>query len=75
MSQLSIKAHVTGTVVELIVNDGVVVSEEDDLIIFESMKMHVPLVSPRAGKVISMLVSVGDVVEEGQAAVLLEVED
>ena len=40
--------------------------------IFESMKMEIPVESPRAGRVTSVLVAEGDQVQEGQIVLLLE---
>ncbi|MBM61717.1 MAG: acetyl-CoA carboxylase biotin carboxyl carrier protein subunit [Acidobacteria bacterium] len=75
MAQCSIAAHVTGVVVEPKVVVGDVIQAGDDLIIFESMKMHVPLASPIAGTVVETLVDIGDLVEEGQAVVIVDADE
>lgn len=60
-----ITAPVTGNVWKIEVSVGDQVNEEDELIILESMKMEIPVVADRAGTVEEILVSEGEVVEEG----------
>jgi acetyl-CoA carboxylase biotin carboxyl carrier protein len=42
------------------------------LLILESMKMEIPVLVPQGGKVTSILVEEGAVVEEGQKLAVLE---
>lgn len=66
----SVQAHIAGTVWKIEVNIGDQVGEGQTVIILESMKMEMPVESPAAGRVLAILVSAGQAVEEG--AVLLE---
>jgi biotin carboxyl carrier protein len=48
------------------------VSQDDVLIIFESMKMEIPLESPVAGRISELLVKPEDLVEEDQVVAVLD---
>ena len=65
-------AHITGTVWKVLVQVGDAVVEEQELLILESMKMEMPVEAPQAGRVVSVAVSPGQAVEEGD--LLLELE-
>ena len=65
-------AHITGTVWKVLVQVGDAVAEEQELLILESMKMEMPVEAPQAGRVVSVAVSPGQAVEEGD--LLLELE-
>ena len=52
---------------------GARVAEGDAILLIECMKMEIPVVAPRAGKVSAILVCEGEAVAEGQAAATLEV--
>ncbi|MCA9773212.1 MAG: acetyl-CoA carboxylase biotin carboxyl carrier protein subunit [Myxococcales bacterium] len=69
---IEVKAHITGTVWKIEVDDGDEVHEEDPLIILESMKMEVPIEAPEDGIVGEILVEEGDAVSEGQVVMILE---
>jgi biotin carboxyl carrier protein len=45
---------------------GTTVSEGDLVLTLEAMKMYTPINAPKSGTINSMLVKVGDAVEEGQ---------
>ncbi len=53
-----------GKVVEVLVEAGAAVSEEDELLVLESMKMEIPVAAPSAGTVTEIHVSAGDTVQE-----------
>ena len=67
----SVQAHITGTVWKIEVKPGDSVEEGQTLVIIESMKMEMPVESPAAGKVESVVVAEGQAVDEG--AVLLTI--
>lgn len=67
-----VKSQISGTVWQVLVEEGQDVSEEEDLIILESMKMEIPVSAPRDGKVAKLLVTPGQAVQEGQVLVTLE---
>ena len=65
-------AHITGTVWKIEVQAGDDVSEEQTVVILESMKMEMPVEAPRAGKVASIAVQEGQAVDEGEVLLTLE---
>jgi len=65
-------AHITGTVWKVLVQVGDTVAADQELLILESMKMEMPVESPSAGRVASIVASPGQAVEEGD--LLLELE-
>jgi acetyl-CoA carboxylase biotin carboxyl carrier protein len=67
----SVAAHITGTIWKIEVKPGDSVEEGQTLVIIESMKMEMPVESPSAGKVESVVVAEGQAVDEG--AVLLTI--
>ena len=73
MASVEIQSDVTGTVWKIEVKVGDTVTEGDTLLILESMKMEIPVVSTDAGTVAKILVAEEESVAEGQAVALLEV--
>ena len=65
-------ASMAGNVWKIVVRVGDTVEEEQDVVILESMKMEIPIVSEEAGTVMKINVQEGDFVNEGD--VLLEIE-
>jgi acetyl-CoA carboxylase biotin carboxyl carrier protein len=66
-----VKAELVGTVWKVLVRPGDVVTDDQELIILESMKMEIPVVAPRAGTVHEVMVRENDVVAENQVLVVL----
>ena len=65
-------ASMAGNVWKIVVGVGDTVEEEQDVVILESMKMEIPIVSEEAGTVMKINVQEGDFVNEGD--VLVEIE-
>jgi len=72
MATLNIEAEVTGTIWKVEVKAGQLVSEDDTLLIVESMKMEIPVTAPANGKVAEVRVTEGDAVTEQQVLVILD---
>jgi biotin carboxyl carrier protein len=72
MPEIKIVTEVAGRVCALAVEIGASVSEGCDVAFVEAMKMEIPVASPAAGKIKSILVSLDDVVAEGQLLAVLE---
>jgi acetyl-CoA carboxylase biotin carboxyl carrier protein len=68
---MEIKAELVGTVWKVLVKPGETVSEDQELIVLESMKMEIPVVAPRAGTVQEVRVRETEVVAENQVLVVL----
>ena len=72
MATLNIEAEVTGTIWKVEVKAGQLVSEDDTLLIVESMKMEIPVTAPADGRVAEVKVMEGDAVTEQQVLVILD---
>lgn len=72
MSELEIKSEIDANVWKIEVAEGAEVAEEDVLIILESMKMEVPVVAPRAGRVREIRVAEGTSVVEDEVLVIID---
>ena len=72
MPEIKIVTEVAGRVCALPVQAGADVGEGDDVAFVEAMKMEIPVASPAAGKIKSILVGLDEVVAEGQVLVVLE---
>jgi biotin carboxyl carrier protein len=72
MAEIRIVTEVAGRVCALPVDVGASVGGGDDIAFIEAMKMEIPVASPVAGKLKSLLVKIDDVVAEGQAIAVVE---
>jgi biotin carboxyl carrier protein len=72
MPEIRIMTEVAGRVCALPVEAGSSVNDGDDLAFVEAMKMEIPVFSPAAGKLKSLLVKIDDVVAEGQLIAIVE---
>jgi acetyl-CoA carboxylase biotin carboxyl carrier protein len=70
MSQ--IVATMAGNVWKIVVSTGEQVSEGQDVVILESMKMEIPIAAESSGTVKEIKVQEGDFVNEGDVLVELE---
>jgi biotin carboxyl carrier protein len=66
-----IVAEMVANVLVLSVEIGTVVDPGDSVMLLESMKMEIPVISEFGGVVIDIRVSNGDVVQEGDILVVL----
>lgn len=67
-----VKAELVGNLWKIVTAVGQQVEEDDTLMILESMKMEIPITTPIAGVVTEILVSEGEVVQEGQTVAVVE---
>jgi acetyl-CoA carboxylase biotin carboxyl carrier protein len=72
MARIEIKSEITGTVWQVKCQPGDRVEEGDTLIVIESMKMEIPVISEDAGTVKEILVKEKDPVAEGQVVAVIE---
>jgi biotin carboxyl carrier protein len=72
MPDIKIVTEVAGRICALPVEAGARVADGDDIALVEAMKMEIPVASPAAGKLKSILVKLDDVVAEGQTLAILE---
>jgi acetyl-CoA carboxylase biotin carboxyl carrier protein len=67
-----IRAEMVANVWKIVVAEGDVVSDGDTLVILESMKMEIPVLSEVEGTVAKLVVSEGDVVQQGDLIAVVE---
>jgi len=67
-----LRAPMVGKIIEVLVQAGARVEEEEEVLLLESMKMQIPITVPRAGTIAEIRVKPGDTVQEGD--VLLTVQ-
>jgi acetyl-CoA carboxylase biotin carboxyl carrier protein len=67
-----VRAPMVGKVIEVLVQQGAAVAEEDELLVLESMKMEIPVPAPISGSIREIHVTPGDSVQENDLLVTLE---
>jgi len=72
MAAQAVLSEITGKVWKVLCPVGTEVGEEEPILIIESMKMEIPVLSPCAGRVASLTVGEGDDVSEGQQVATVE---
>ena len=72
VAKIEVKSEITGTVWQLKAKVGDKVEEGDTLIVIESMKMEIPVITEDGGTVKEILVKEKDPVAEGQVVAILE---
>ncbi|MCM3665741.1 acetyl-CoA carboxylase biotin carboxyl carrier protein subunit [Mesobacillus subterraneus] len=65
-------ASMAGTVLNVMVAAGDTVTEGQEVLMLESMKMEIPVESQGAGRVAEIKVNIGDFVNEGDILLVLE---
>ena len=68
----NVEAEMVANVWKVLVAAGTPVAEGDTLVILESMKMEIPVVSPKGGTVTAVNVVEGGVVQEGDVIAVVE---
>ena len=72
MARIEIKSEITGTVWQVRAKPGDRVEPGDALIVVESMKMEIPVITEDGGIVKEILVKEKDSVAEGQVVAVLD---
>jgi biotin carboxyl carrier protein len=72
MPDISVVTEVAGRVCALPLQTGASVGDGDDIAFVEAMKMEIPVASPAAGILKSLLVALDDMVAEGQVVAIIE---
>ncbi len=72
MATQPVLSEITGKVWKVLCSVGALVGEEEPIMVIESMKMEIPVLSPCAGRVASLDVGEGDDVSEGQKVASVE---
>lgn len=74
-SETGLSSSIPATVLEILVRPGDAVKKGQRLVLLESMKMVLPVTSPRDARVRAMLCQVGQAIEPGVALVELDGDD
>jgi len=72
MPDIKVVTEVAGRVCAISVEIGGTIGDGDDIAFVEAMKMEIPVAAPAAGTLKSILVSIDDVVAEGQVVAIIE---
>ena len=72
MARIEIKSEITGTVWQVKAKPGDAVESGDTLIVIESMKMEIPVITEDPGTVKEIRVKEKDPVAEGQVVAVLD---
>jgi biotin carboxyl carrier protein len=67
-----LRAPMVGRIIEVMVEPGAQVAEEDEVLVLESMKMQIPITAPRACTIREVRVSAGTTVQEGDVLLVME---
>ena len=67
-----VRAEMVANVWKVVVGQGDPVEEGDTLVILESMKMEIPVLTESAGTVTELKVAEGDVVQEGDVIAVID---
>ncbi|WP_369724468.1 acetyl-CoA carboxylase biotin carboxyl carrier protein subunit [Bradyrhizobium sp. LLZ17] len=71
MPKIKIVTEVAGRICATPVQVGGTVADGDEIVFVEAMKMEIPVPSPAAGTLKSLLVKLDDIVAEGQAIAIV----
>lgn len=69
---MKVVTEVAGKVWKIEAELGEQLDAEDTILILESMKMEIPVVAPRAGRLAELRVKEGDALNEGDVVAILE---
>lgn len=72
MAIVNVKSEIAGSVWKIQVKPGDRVDVESEIVILESMKMEIPVLSPRAGTIREIKVSEGEAIDEGQLVAVID---
>tara|TARA_B100000214_G_scaffold72920_1_gene48923 strand:- start:499 stop:717 length:219 start_codon:yes stop_codon:yes gene_type:complete len=72
MNFMEVKSQIKAIVWKVLKETGDTVKIDDEIVILESMKMEIPIISEFNGKIKSIEISEGDEVDEGQIIAILE---
>ncbi|MDR8408864.1 biotin/lipoyl-binding carrier protein [Nonomuraea sp. 3-1Str] len=67
-----VRAEMVSNVWKVVVSEGDTVSDGDTLVILESMKMEIPVITEDDGVVTQLKVNEGDVIQEGDLIAVIE---
>jgi len=72
LALVNVKSEIAGNVWKILTKPGDKVEAEGELMILESMKMEIPVQSPKAGVVKEIRVAEGEAIAEGQLVAIID---
>ena len=69
---MEVKSQIKAIVWKIEKKVGDTVNQDDVIVILESMKMEIPIISPTSGKITSINIDEGDDVDEDQCVATVE---
>ncbi len=72
MAVVNVRSEIAGSVWKIQVKPGDRIEAEGEIVILESMKMEIPVLSPRAGTIREIKVSEGEAIGEGQLVAVID---
>ncbi len=72
MAVVNVKSEIAGNVWKIQVKAGDRVDVEGEIMILESMKMEIPVLSPKAGVIKEIRVNEGEAIGEGHLVAILD---
>jgi len=69
---VNVKSEIAGNVWKILIKPGDKVEAEGELMILESMKMEIPVLSPKGGVVKEIRVAEGEAIAEGQLVAIID---
>ena len=72
MAVTKIATDVAGNVWKIVAKVGDQLAEDDTIIVMESMKMEIPVTSPKDGVLKELLVEEGEAISEGEVVATVE---
>jgi len=75
LNKVVLSSEISGSIWKIKCNVGDLIEEGQEILIIESMKMEIPVISGFSGTVISILVDEGEMVNEDQKLVELHKKD
>ena len=72
MAVVNVKSEIAGNVWKIVVKAGDRIEADGEIMILESMKMEIPVLSPKGGVVKELKVAEGEAIGEGQLVAVLD---
>jgi acetyl-CoA carboxylase biotin carboxyl carrier protein len=72
MASMKVRTETGGNVWKIVAAIGDSIPADETIMILESMKVEIPVLVPRAGKLVELLVKEGDAVLEDQVVAVIE---
>ena len=72
MAVVNVKSEIAGNVWKIQTRPGDRIEVDGEIMILESMKMEIPVLSPKAGTIKEIRVSEGEAIDEGQLVAILD---